>query len=233
MDDNDIKNPFSDPDFRDMLLKKEGIKDNTGFDVLIPEDVSPENEMKGIISNAPSIPGGKGIKRVIHDASSLAKQEKEQRGREMTLAMNDLFSKFNEKYGLEVNVCFDDISKSIVSLADPKTRRELELYVSSTFEGMKSLVYIKLLTSMSIVIDHMLDPSRLLSSDFSSADYFLIVEKLMSYVETLERLKSSVVIAGSEIELEKLGSEDTGGADKMSDQAREFLKMMKKSKGIE
>lgn len=233
MDDNDIKNPFSDPDFRDMLLKKEGIKDNTGFDVLIPEDVSPENEMKGIISNAPSIPGSKGIKRVIHDASSLAKQEKEERGREMTMAMNDLFSKFNEKYGLEVNVCFDDISKSIVSLADPKTRRELELYVSSTFEGMKSLVYIKLLTSMSIVIDHMLDPSRLLSSDFSSADYFLIVEKLMSYVETLERLKSSVVIAGSEIELEKLGSEDTGGADKMSDQAREFLKMMKKSKGIE
>ena len=50
MDDNDIKNPFSDPEFRDMLLKKEGIKDNTGFDVLIPEDVNPENEMmKGII----------------------------------------------------------------------------------------------------------------------------------------------------------------------------------------
>ncbi len=234
MDDNDIKNPFSDPEFRDMLLKKEGIKDNTGFDVLIPEDVNPENEMmKGIISNAPSIPGSKGIKRVIHDASSLAKQEKDERSRQMTLAMNELFSKYNEKYGLEVNVCFDDISKSIVALSDPKTRRELELYVSNTFEGMKSLVYIKLLTSMSIVIDHMLDPNRLLSSDFSSADYFLIVEKLMSYVETLERIKSSVVISGADVELGQMSSQDTGGADKMSDQAKEFLKMMKKSKGIE
>lgn len=233
MNDDDIKNPFSDPEFRDMLLKKEGIKDNTGFDILIPEDVTPENEMKGIISNAPTIPGSKGIKRVIHDASSLAKQEKEKRSQQMSLALNNLFSQFNEKYGLEVNVCFDDISKSIVALADPKSRRELELYVSNTFEGFKSLIYIKLMSSMSIVIDHMLDPSRLMSGDFSSADYFLIVEKLMSYIETLERLKSSIVIQGASVELDRLGSEDTGGADNMSHEAKEFLKMMKKSKGIE
>ena len=232
MNDDDIKNPFSDPEFRDMLLKKEGIKDNTGFDILIPEDVTPESEMKGIISNAPSIPSPKGIKRVIHDASSLAKQEKEERSQQMSLALNNLFSQFNEKYGLEVNVCFDDISKSIVALADPKSRRELELYVSNTFEGFKSLIYIKLISSMSIVIDHMLDPSRLMSGDFSSADYFLIVEKLMSYIETLERLKSSIVIAGAEVELGQLSAEDTGGADKMSDEAKEFLKMMKRSKGI-
>lgn len=233
MNDEDILNPFSDPEFRDMLLKKEGIKDNTGYDVLIPEDVTPENEMKNIISNAPSIPGSKGIKRVIHDASSLAKQEKEERSQQMSMALNNLFSQYNEKYGLEVNVCFDDISKSIVALADPKSRRELELYVSNTFEGFKSLIYIKLMSSMSIVIDHMLDPSRLMSSDFSSADYFLIVEKLMSYIETLERLKSSIVIAGSDIELGQLGAMDVGGADKMSDEAKEFLKMMKRSKGIE
>ncbi len=233
MNDDDIKNPFSDPDFRDMLLKREGIKDNTGFDILIPEDVTPENEMKSIISNAPSIPGSKGIKRVIHDASSLAKQEKEERSQQMSLALNNLFSQYNEKYGLEVNVCFDDISKSIVALADPKSRRELELYVSNTFEGFKSLIYIKLMSSMSIVIDHMLDPSRLMSGDFSSADYFLIVEKLMSYIETLERLKSSIVIAGADVELGQMSSQDTGGADKMSDEAKEFLKMMKKSKGIE
>ena len=235
MNDDDIKNPFSDPEFRDMLLKKEGIKDNTGFDILIPEDVTPESEMKSIISSAPSIPSsaGKGIKRVIHDASSLAKQEKEERSQQMSMALNNLFSQYNEKYGLEVNVCFDDISKSIVALADPKSRRELELYVSNTFEGFKSLIYIKLMSSMSVVIDHMLDPSRLMSSDFSSADYFLIVEKLMSYIETLERLKSSIVIQGAEMELDKLGSEDTGGTDKMSDEAKEFLKMMKKSRGIE
>ena len=34
MNDEDILNPFSDPEFRDMLLKKEGIKDNTGYDYL-------------------------------------------------------------------------------------------------------------------------------------------------------------------------------------------------------
>ena len=233
MNDEDILNPFSDPEFRDMLLKKEGIKDNTGYDVLIPEDVAPENEMKSIISNAPSIPGSKGIKRVIHDASSLAKHEREERSQQMSMALNNLFSQYNEKYGLEVNICFDDISKSIVALADPKSRRELELYVSNTFEGFKSLIYIKLMSSMSVVIDHMLDPSRLMSSDFSSADYFLIVEKLMSYIETLERLKSSIVVAGADVELGQLGSDDTGGADKMSDEAKEFLKLMKKSKGID
>jgi hypothetical protein len=233
MNDEDILNPFSDPEFRDMLLKKEGIKDNTGYDVLIPEDVAPENEMKNIISNAPSIPGSKGIKRVIHDASSLAKQEREERSQQMSIALNNLFSQYNEKYGLEVNICFDDISKSIVALADPKSRRELELYVSNTFEGFKSLIYIKLMSSMSVVIDHMLDPSRLMSGDFSSADYFLIVEKLMSYIETLERLKSSIVVAGADIELGQLGAGDVSGADKMSDEAKEFLKMMKKSKGIE
>ena len=148
MNDEDILNPFSDPEFRDMLLKKEGIKDNTGYDVLIPEDVAPENEMKSIISNAPSIPGSKGIKRVIHDASSLAKHEREERSQQMSMALNNLFSQYNEKYGLEVNICFDDISKSIVALADPKSRRELELYVSNTFEGFKSLIYIKLMISI-------------------------------------------------------------------------------------
>jgi hypothetical protein len=30
-----------------------------------------------------------------------------------------------------------------------------------------------------------------------------------------------------------MASQDTGGADKMSDEAKEFLKLMKKSKGIE
>jgi hypothetical protein len=79
----------------------------------------------------------------------------------------------------------------------------------------------------------MLDPSRLMSGDFSSADYFLIVEKLMSYIETLERLKSSIVVAGADVELGQMASQDTGGADKMSDEAKEFLKLMKKSKGIE
>jgi hypothetical protein len=60
-----------------------------------------------------------------------------------------------------------------------------------------------------------------------------IVEKLMSYIETLERLKSSIVVAGADIELGQLGAGDVSGADKMSDEAKEFLKMMKKSKGIE
>ena len=55
----------------------------------------------------------------------------------------------------------------------------------------------------------------------------------MSYIETLERLKSSIVVAGADVELGQMASQDTGGADKMSDEAKEFLKLMKKSKGIE
>ena len=61
--------------------------------------------MKSIISNAPSIPAAKGIKRVIHDASSLAKQEERKKSTNV-LSSNNLFSQYNEKYGLEVNICF-------------------------------------------------------------------------------------------------------------------------------
>ena len=139
-----------------------------------------------------------------------------------------------KKKGKIMQVCIKEITEEDGEIRRViLSRRELELYVSNTFEGFKSLIYIKLMSSMSVVIDHMLDPSRLMSGDFSSADYFLIVEKLMSYIETLERLKSSIVVAGADVELGQMASQDTGGADKMSDEAKEFLKLMKKSKGIE
>lgn len=223
----EISNPFSDPAFRDRLLRKENIKDNTRYEIADPDD-----DLDMIISKAPMIPSEGEVSNIIHDASALSKYDKNRRSQEMSLALNDLFTKYNEQYDLKVNVNFDDISKSIALLSNDSSRRALELYVSNTFNSFKSLITLKLLSSMAMMVDHMLSPERLFSEDFQPADCYLIVEKLLSYIQTLESLKDSINIQGADLELQKLGQEKENNSGDiqsgLSDDAKEFLRLMKK-----
>ena len=76
-------NPFNSPEFKEQVLKSEGILDSNGsndeYEILQQEDSSEFSidnfDLKSLVKNAPQIP--KSAKNIIMDASALAKNEKE------------------------------------------------------------------------------------------------------------------------------------------------------------
>ena len=90
-------NPFSgDSDLRKQILSKEGRLDTSSspFTELPDEQDSLGQDLRNIITNAPVIP--KSAKTVIHDASALARTEREAKANEIKLAMNEVLTKYNQ-----------------------------------------------------------------------------------------------------------------------------------------
>ena len=89
-------NPFSgDSDLRRQILSKEGRLGPDSF-TEFPDDQSESQgqDLRSIITNAPVIP--KSAKTVIHDASALARTEREAKANEIKLAMNEVLTKYNQ-----------------------------------------------------------------------------------------------------------------------------------------
>lgn len=194
-------NPFSDPEFKKELMEKENLGKSVPEcpEVIIPED----GDMKAIITGAPVLP--KTAKNMILDASAIAKNQTEQKVREMENSLNLVLSNYNKEYGLDLHLNFSDLSQSLVLVSDDKSRRILELYVSKLYRSVKPILYIHLIQKLALTIDWVLDPQRLFGNEgLSSADYFIVVEKLIQYIDQLSQLKDEIEISGDSLELKEL-----------------------------
>ena len=90
-------NPFSgDSDLRKQILSKEGKLNQTDDPFVDFQDGEEQEDsgqsLRSIITNAPAIP--KSAKTVIHDASALARTEREAKANEIKLAMNEVLTKY-------------------------------------------------------------------------------------------------------------------------------------------
>jgi hypothetical protein len=86
-------------------------------------------------------------------------------------------------------------------------------------------------------MDYILDPERLLGSqDLTTADMFLVVEKLMSYIEQISQLQDEVTIKGADLELKKIADENKD-IDFNSSESKEtidnFMKLFNRESGIQ
>lgn len=195
-------NPFNSPEFKEKLLGKEGKNSQDEYEVL-----EPDNELQSIITGAPKIPDGKALKNVILDASALAKNEKAQKAQEITNSLNKVFTDYNKEYGMDLSIDFSSLSNTLVNVADPQKRHVLELYVSEVMKSIRPILILHLIQRLSLAIDYVTQPERMFGQDISTADIFIIVEKLISYIQELEDIKKTVVVEGSELELRKLAEE--------------------------
>lgn len=231
-------NPFSDPEFKKQLLEKEGKAAVQGssedYEVLQPEeDIS--KGFKGIISSAPKIP--KQVSNIIMDASAIASNQKEQKALELTNKLNQVFTRYNKEYGIDLHVDFSSLSNTLVNVADPKSRHILELYVSEVFQSIRPILILNMISKLCLCLDYILDPSRLFdSSQMTLQDSFIAVEKILFYIEQLDSMKDSIVVKGSDLELKKI-AEETGNNELSSPEAQktvqEFLRLFQKEQGIE
>lgn len=189
----ETSNPFSDPEFKKMLLEEEG-----------KEIISAP--MKDLVSSAPSIPSK--AKNMILDASAISSSVNSQKAFEMTNALNNVFTKYNQEYGTDLSIDFSSLSNTLINVSDPSKRQVLELYVSEVFKSIRPILLLHLIQKLSLALDYVLDPARMFSGELSLPDMFLVIEKLNSYIISLNDYLPEVTIAGSDQILKKLAEEN-------------------------
>ncbi len=229
-----IINPFSDDSFKKQLLDEQGLSEGGDDYEILPPDDSEKIVFGNIISAAPKIPSG--VKNVIHDASSLAKSDKEKKAQDLNLALNDIFTKYNKDYGTNLQIDFNSLSRTLVNVSDPTSRRTLELYLSEVFQSIRPVLLLHMISKLSLAIDYILDPERMFGGELQLTDVWVSVEKILQYIQQLEDMKDQILIKGSGLELSKLGNSDnsmSAGEMENNEIVQDFMKLFKKDNGLD
>lgn len=213
-------NPFANDEIKDLILSKEGKKgkaDQDQYEILGADT----GDIKSIIAGQPLIP--KTASNLILDASAIAKNEKEQKALEIRQSINDVMTSYNEKYGLNLEIDLNNLSRTLVNVADDKNRRVLELFLSKYFKSMRAILCLHLMSRLTLAIDYITAPERLFSGDLSTADIFIVVEKLISYIDQLQELKKTMEISGEDVELKKIAEESLADNNLDTEESREVI----------
>lgn len=227
-------NPFSDPEFKKQILGKEGRTDDKSedYEILQPaEDIS--EDLRSVISSAPKIP--KQAKNIVLDASAIASNQKDQKALEISLALNDVFTKYNKEYGTDLQIDFSNFSNTLINVADPKKRQVLELYVSEVFKSVRPILLLHLINRLALALDYVLDPKRMFSGELSLPDLFLVIEKLQLYIDNLNQMMDEVSIPGSDQILRKLAEENKDSSIESEESKKaveEFMALFQKEHGL-
>ena len=222
-------NPFNDPEVKKQLLRDEGIEE--------PEIIEEKDYIKDMLASAPQLP--KSAKNIILDSSTLLKQDRDAKSKEFNLALNSIISSYNEKYGTSISLDLDSISTSLVEIADPDKRKVLELYVSEVFKSIKPLLLLHVLNRLVICLNYVTDPKRFLdigNSGLTLPDLFLVLEKLMGYINSIDEITKSISIDSSDAILQKLADEKNDSSinsPESKEAVENFMRLFKKDAGIE
>lgn len=226
-------NPFDNEEIKQQILKKEGRIEIEEAEVLGDEDTSPES-LKQMITAAPTLP--KSAKNIIMDANAMSLAEKDKKNEELTQAIESVFTKYNEEYGLELSVDTRNLSQALVDVGDPKKRQILELYLSETFKSIKPILLLNLMQKLMLVMDYCLKPENLLNpNQFTSSDIILIVGKLMEYSQQLGDMMDQLTIKDSDKLLKKMAEENDNTdmeSEDSKNMVRNFMDLFKKDSGI-
>ena len=226
-------NPFSDDSFKKQLLEEQGLSEGgNDYEILPPED-NEKVVFGNIISAAPKIPSG--VKNVILDASALAKSDKEQKAQELNLALNDVFTRYNKEYGTNLQIDFSSLSRTLVNVSDPKSRRTLELYLSEVFQSVRPVLILTMISKLSLAIDYILDPERMFGGELQLTDIWVSVEKILQFVQQLEDMKDQILIERADLELKKLGDGESLSGNELENNevVQDFMKLFKKDNGLD
>lgn len=227
-------NPFNSPEFKKALLGKEKGENNPDDYEILGDQDEEKDDLKSIISGAPTMP--KKASNMILDASLIAKNEKEKKAAEFKASLNQIMTSYNKQYGLSLNLDLDSLSNTMALVStDPKMTRVLELYTSKIYRNIKTMLGLKLIQSLSLLIEHITSPEYMLGSqELTLADKFLVVEKLISYIQTIGDLKDTMEIQGDDDELRKI-AEKNKDLDIDSPEAKEsvdeFMKLFNQEFG--
>jgi hypothetical protein len=129
------------------------------------------------------------------------------------------------------------MSQTLIDVSNPEKRQILELYVSEVFKSLKPIMLLHLINRLTLALDYVLAPERLLDSNqLSIPDMFLVIEKLQSYIMNLtEILDSTAVVKDSDKILKKLAEENDNEELKSAESKKmidNFMNLFKQEKGL-
>lgn len=244
-------NPFNDPEIKKQILKNEGklqsssTFSSSGDDIIEAEEVIEDDDsdkrasismdIKSMVNSAPKIPNS--AKNIILDANAIAKNAKDVKAKEMSMALNNIFTEYNKEYGTDLSINFENMSQTLIDVSNPEKRQILELYVSEVFKSLKPIMLLHLINRLTLALDYVLAPERLLDSNqLSIPDMFLVIEKLQSYIMNLtEILDSTAVVKDSDKILKKLAEENDNEELKSAESKKmidNFMNLFKQEKGL-
>lgn len=92
-----------------------------------------------------------------------------------------------------------------------------------------------MISKLALLIDYVLDPQRLTDGTLTYSDQFICVEKILSYITTLESLRDEILIKGADLELKKIGEQEqeelkSGMSGEDQEAIDEFMRLFKKDK---
>lgn len=226
---------FTSDSFKKQVLESEGISASNDFDEIqfINDDTDDISSYQNIIKSAPTIPGG--VKNIIQDASILSRNDKELKAQELNESLNQVMTRYNQEYGLDLNIDFSNMSRTLVAISDPKDRRTLELYLSEIFQSVRPMLILQMISKLSLVIDYVMDPQRMFSGDLQISDLWICIEKILQYIQQLEAMKDDILIKGADLELKKMGSQAEAGETGInnSEVVKDFMRIFKRDNGID
>lgn len=250
-EDNSL-NPFSDPEFRKEFLKDKGLLKNDksdkggseDYEVIPPSDITIGKETGkvinpiDVINRSSKIPNSVGT--IMHDLSggkNMGALTKTKRAEEIRNSLDKIFTEYNEKYGLELKLDLTSTSNMLAELADPTTFRVYQLYLSEFMTRAKSLVYQKILTTILLLLDKIMEPNNLLGDELTLADQFTAVEKLINMLGVFTQFQDQIEIPGAGTELQKIANDtrmasDEGGDVRSKEEVKEFMQALLREKGI-
>lgn len=202
-------NPFSDPEFKKELLKREGrsLEDTDDY-VLLGDENDDKAGLKEIIQGSPKLP--KQASNIILDANLLAKNEREENVKQMQLSINKIFSDYNEKYGTDLQLDLSNLSRSLVAVSTPEKRKILQLYVSEMFASLKPLMILHMLERLTVCINYLLSPEMMFNkNEMSIPDIWVACQQIMNMMDQLNDMKDDIEIKNSDLELKKLAEENS------------------------
>lgn len=226
-------NIFDDPEVKRQILEEQGIKpieDSDGYEII--ENDEDLSSFQGIIDSAPKIPGGGIIKNIIKDASAIVKDDKKAKEIEMNNTISDMFSQYNKEYGLDLQVDPNNLTRTLIDCADDRKQKILTLYVSKCVRGLRPILLLKMISSLSLAIQTLTSPEYLLNrNELSYTDLFIAVDSIWNYLGKLEDLKNEIMIDNEDLELKKI-AEESGMEYQEQDEemVRNFMELFKKDK---
>lgn len=211
--DEESKDDFNNEDIKNIVQANIVPKDDT------LEFVEVEELLPGVDRHE--------VSRTIHEASQVTKSDSIA-VEKANAVFAQIFQELNVKYNLNVSINMESFADTLSTLTDPSNKRTIELYISEAFSSFRLGVYLKLMQSISILSEKILDPKELLSDETSYSDKFIIVEKLFQYMAQLEEIYSKVKIKDSDMKLDKI-QQSQGGIDTKDDKVVNFLEELKNS----
>lgn len=233
-------NPFDSAEIKRQILESSGVSPKDGNDnILEPEELEETKDLSGfqnIISSTPVIPSqtGSTVKTIIKDAGAVLKNTQEKKVQEMNLALSDVMTKYNKEYGLDLQVDFNSLTKTLINCADTNKQRALQLYVSKIFRSIRPLIILNLISRLTLALDVLMAPEKLLNpNELSLTDLFLATDQILNYIEKLENIKDEILIDSEDLNLRKIAEENELSYNEDDEEmVQDFIKLFKKDNGI-